>query len=275
MQLVEAPSDLREQRAAPDGDDHVIRGLPAQLLGGLEREGLGPLGVEGPDVHVGEGPRTLRGDLGTKPVDVVVAPVDRDHVATEDGRAGDLRRLEVCRDEDVALETCPSGRRGNRVREVAGRRARQRLQPEFERLGQGDGHDAVLERVRGIPRVVLEPDLPQAELGGETVGPHEWRPADRQRCITRRIDRQQRRIAPDRRRPGRDRLPGDLGAHGRVVVHHLERAEAPLTGVDRGNRERLGALSAPQRFDVSHGGSSSALRVPRHLSRGRRNTSIR
>ena len=48
------------------------------------------------------------------------------------------------------------GARGDGVREVAGRGARERLEAELLRLRGGDGDDAVLERVRRVREVELQ-----------------------------------------------------------------------------------------------------------------------
>ena len=55
-ELAEALGDLRELAARGDRHDDLVGQAPAELLGDLEGEGLGALGVVGPDVHVGEGP---------------------------------------------------------------------------------------------------------------------------------------------------------------------------------------------------------------------------
>src|SRR6185437_464885 len=79
-QLGEPLGHLGELAAGPDGDDDVVGGLPAELLVGFERQGLGALGVVGADVDVDERPcRALAGELGAQPVDVVVVAVDRHH----------------------------------------------------------------------------------------------------------------------------------------------------------------------------------------------------
>src|SRR6185503_13706858 len=44
-ELLEAARDLGEQRAGGDRRDHAVGDLPAELLGRLERERLGALGV--------------------------------------------------------------------------------------------------------------------------------------------------------------------------------------------------------------------------------------
>src|SRR6202050_4810891 len=98
-QLGEALGHLGQLAARADGHDHVVGGLPAQLLGDFEGERLGALGVIGAHVDVDEGPaRALAGQLGAEPVDVVVRPLDRDHGASIDRGHRHLGRLEVVRD---------------------------------------------------------------------------------------------------------------------------------------------------------------------------------
>ncbi len=64
---------------------------------------------------------------------------------------------------------------GDRIGEVSGRRAGDRVETELERLGESDGDDAVLEAVRRVGGVVLDPDLADAELLGEPIGADERR----------------------------------------------------------------------------------------------------
>ena len=128
-----------------------------------------------------------------------------------------------------------AGRRGrDRVGEVAGRGAGQHRESELASRGQRDRHDAVLERVRRVAAVVLDPQRAHAEFAGEVVGAHQLRHAGLE---VRGVDhvrrhRQQLLVAPDVVRAGLDRLAGDA----RVVVGHLERTEAlfaRVTGADR------------------------------------------
>ena len=58
-QLLEALEDARQQRAAGDRRDDVLREPPAELLGDLEAVRLGALGVVGAQVDVGEPPAYL------------------------------------------------------------------------------------------------------------------------------------------------------------------------------------------------------------------------
>src|SRR5205085_10826052 len=95
------------------------------------------------------------------------------------------------------------------------------------------GDEAVLDRVRGVRRVVLDPHLPQAEPLGEPVGAQQRRETGLEPAARDLLQRQEVRVAPDRVRAGLDpparsrRVP--LGAARRVG--DLERAEAALADV--------------------------------------------
>src|ERR1019366_2268252 len=88
-----------ELAAAGDRDDDLVRKLPAQLLRGLERQGLGAFRIERPDVDVAESPGGRLDELAAQAIDLVVVPSNGDHVGVEAADAHDLRRLEVYRDE--------------------------------------------------------------------------------------------------------------------------------------------------------------------------------
>ena len=226
---------------APDAtgaDDHVGR-PPAERLGDLVGERLGALGVERAEVDVDEAPAGLVGDLEAQPVDVVVGAVDRhDRRAVGEGVV-DLGRLEVGRDEDVGRQ--PDGGRGRRGRagEVAGRRAGERLDAEFDGPGGGDRDRPVLERQRRVAGVVLDQQAIQPERRRQPVGRQQRRGADRQAARRRRVDGQQLEVAPDPGRASRDRLRGSrVGPGDRVVVL---RPRAARNRPDRRSRGRSAA----------------------------------
>ena len=120
VQLVEALADLREQRTARDRDDDVIGNRPAELLRGLEREGLRTLGVVRPHVDVDERPLVDAGELGAQTVDVVVVALDRNEVAAVDRGRDDLALLEIGR---ARTRSCAS-RRAPRARRPSSRGCR-------------------------------------------------------------------------------------------------------------------------------------------------------
>ena len=236
---------------------------PAELLGDLVADGLGALGVEGPEGDVDEAPvLVLERDLAAEPVDVVVVALDRDQRAAVDRGVDGLAVLEVVRDEYDGADAGASRRRRDRAGEVAGRRAGHRGQPEGVRCGHGDRDDAVLERVRRVAAVVLDPQPAHPERGGEVVGAVQPGPARAE--VGRPGGRvgghgQQRRVAPDGLRSGLDLLPG----HGAEVVADLERPEALLAGIAGAELVSLGALAA----DKCNGwaeGTGAGCRVDGH-----------
>jgi hypothetical protein len=94
--LLERARDLGEQRAGGDRRHHAVGELPAELLGDLEGQRLGALGVVRADVDVDERPVVaLAGDLGAEPVDRVVVALHRDHVGPVGAGGEDLLLLEV------------------------------------------------------------------------------------------------------------------------------------------------------------------------------------
>ncbi len=239
---LEALGDLREQRAGGDRRDDAVRRAPPELLGDLVREGLGALRVVRAHVHVDERPVALARQLGAQAVDVVVVAPDLHQVGPVDAGREDLLLLEIGRDEDVGLqaERRAGGRR--RVGEVAGRGAGECLEAQLTGARGGDRHHAVLEGVRGVRRVVLDPDLAEAEALGETVGADERRAAGGQtrarrqagRRAGRRRQRQEVRVAPDVLRPGLDAPAQTVDVDDlRALVGDLQRPEAALADVLR------------------------------------------
>ena len=204
-ELLEAAGDLRELRAGGDRADDAVRQLPAELLDRLERERLGALGVVRAQVDVHERPaRPLARDLGAEPVDVVV-------VAAGWPRSARRRR-------PWPGSSAPRGRTGSARRRAAprprrARRRRWRGCPWRHRRAcrsrapctrQGDGDDAVLERVRRVRGLVLDLQLTDPEPLGEAVGLDQRRPARRQRRARGARQRQEVGVAPDRVRAGLD-----------------------------------------------------------------------
>ena len=157
------------ENSAPDatGQTTASGKRPPQLLGDLERERLRALGVVGAQAHVHERPGQLEGELDGEPAAVVVGPehlVDRRPVR----RGGDqLLALEPGGAEHGGLEPFDCGARRDRAREVAGRGARECLEPELLGLRARDRDDAVLEGVCRVGRVQLEIELAHAERLGE------------------------------------------------------------------------------------------------------------
>ncbi len=109
LEFLERLVDLADQAAAGHRGDDMVGHPPAQVLGDLEADGLGALGVERPEVDVDESPAEAEGDLRAEAVDLVVVALDGDDLGAVDGRAQDLALLEIVGDEDVSLEA--GGRR--------------------------------------------------------------------------------------------------------------------------------------------------------------------
>ena len=173
LELLQPLVDLGEHRAGCRRRDGVCGSAPAQLLRDLVAERLAAVRIEGADVDVHECPLVLVGQFTAEAVDVVVAAVDRDHGGVVDGRAQHLARFEVVGDEDVGIHPGPRRVGGHCAGEVAGGGAGERLESELQRLGGGDGNDAVLERVRRVDAVVLDPQLLEAEALREAAGADE------------------------------------------------------------------------------------------------------
>ena len=268
-ELRQALVDLREERAAGHRHDALVGLAPAQLLGDLVAQRAAALGVVGPHVDVDEGPVAGVGQLRAEAVDVVVGAVDRDDRGVVDGGAQHLAGLQVVRDEDDGAHAAAGRVCGDGVGQVAGRGAGQRLEAELAGATAGHGHDAVLEGPGGVHRVVLDPQFAHAEFAGQVVGPQQRREAHLQVDAVLGFDRQQRLVAPDGARPGRDRLAGDDAAHGVVVVGDLHGAEAVVAGVDRFERAGVTAFAAHQGRGVGHDeasvltGTGSPVRVCR------------
>ena len=207
-------AELREQRAGRDRADDGIGEPPAELLGDLERERLRALGVVRAQADVHERPGQLERELDGQPAAVVVAPahlVDRRPVR---GRGEQLLALEPGGAEHRRFEPFDGGPRRDRACEVPGRGARERPEPELLRLRARDRDDAVLEGVRRVRGVQLEIELAQAERLGEPGCLDERGQAGREPRLDGRLDRQERAVAPERRRAGGDasRASGAGGA---------------------------------------------------------------
>src|SRR5439155_7997066 len=192
-------------------------------------------------------------------IDVVVVALDRDHVAAVHGRRDDLGPFEVRRDEHEAAQPGPSRMGGDRVREVAGRRAGGGLETELERLRERDRRHAILERVRRVERVVLHPHLAEPESGGEAVGADQRREPGAEVDRVAPVDGQEVGVAPDARRPGCDLLAADGRPDGVVVVVDLERPEAPLASEDGRDLVLAAALPTSKILHIRHADAPFAV----------------
>ncbi len=214
-ELFESLPELREQRSGGDRRDDRVRQLPAELLADLERERLRTLRVVGAQVHVDERPVELAGELDDEPRAVVVVAVHGVHLAAVDGGRQQFLGLDRLGIENDRPHAARRGTRRDGVAEVARRRTRERVAAELGGLGGGDGDDAVLERVRRVRVVELQEELADPERAREPRRADERRPARPAGCVCGRGHRQQRLVAPERARPGRDLLAADRLARRR------------------------------------------------------------
>ncbi len=162
---------------------------------------------------------------------VVVAADSVDRRSVDGGRE-ELLRFEVDRAEHGSVEALGGGARCDSSGEVAGRRARERRQAELLGLLGRDRDDPVLEGVCRVGRVQLQPQLADAELLGQAWSPDERGQARREPRLGGSVDRQQRRVAPDRCRPGGDRLARERVRSLVPVVDGIEGREAARAGAD-------------------------------------------
>src|SRR5205823_8210737 len=133
----------------------------------------------------------------------------------------------------------------DRAREVAGRRARDRVEPELERARERDGDGSILERQRRVARVVFEEKLRHADRGAEARRPDERRPTHG-KVAAQRGDREEGRVAPERVRSPLDLVAYGLGVEGREVVLRLDRAIALAADVTLVRRLQEMARAAAQ-----------------------------
>ena len=172
LELLERLVDLADQAAAGHRRDDVVGRPPAQVLGDLEADRLGSLGVERPEVDVDEPPAEPEGDLRAEAVDLVVVALDRDHLGAVDRGAQDLALLEAVGNQDVGLQPGGGGVGRHAVGQVARRGAADGLEAELDGLRKRHRDDAVLERERRmIDGVVLDVKLRDAERPGQPIGP--------------------------------------------------------------------------------------------------------
>src|SRR6185436_3944189 len=175
--------------------------------------------------------------LRAQPVHVVVVAGDGEDGRVEDGRPEQLARLEVVGDEHAALDAEARGMRCDAVREVAGGRAGEHLEPELQRAGRRHRHDAVLVgQRRVIHRVVLDIELARAKPLRQAIAAHQRRVAGVEAGARLAGDRQELTVAPQVLRPALDFLARQVNRA--VVVHRLERAQALVANVGRLSRER-------------------------------------
>lgn len=158
-ELLDALVDLRDHRARGHRHDRMVRRFPAKLFSNLVAQRLGAFGVVRAHVHVDEGPAMRVCELAAEPLNIVIVAVDGDHGRPVHSCPQDLAALQVTRDEHQGPHPGLCAMRGDRAGEVSGRRAGDGVHAELERLGGGDRDDPVLERIRRVDRVVLQPEI--------------------------------------------------------------------------------------------------------------------
>jgi hypothetical protein len=245
-ELLEPARDLREQRARGDRRHDPVGQLPAELLRRLVGERLGALGVVRAQVDVHERPAVaLARELRAEPVDGVVVAAHADDLRAVCARGEDLLGLEVGGDEHVGGQTGVGGVRRDRTGQVAGRGAGDGAEAELDRARERDRHDAVLERVRRVGGLVLDPQLAEPEA----LARRSARTSGVSRSAARHAGRA--RVAGSRRSarasPARlDPAPELVGARAGRPVGDLQRPEAALTDIERLEWIGGGALLALQ-----------------------------
>ena len=93
---------------------------------------------------------------------------------------------------------------------------------------------------------------PSPSSDGEAVRPDQRREAGAEVDGGVPLDREQVLVSPHAERSRGDLLAADRLRDRRVVVAHLERAEAPLAGEDRRDVVLASALPTPKSLDVGH-----------------------
>jgi hypothetical protein len=142
---------------------------------------------------------------------------------------------------------------GHRIRQVARGRAGHCIESELFCLGDGHGHDTVLERqCRMVHGVVLQVNFPDTPRAGKVPRLH-------QRCIARvksrdgiPVDRQEFAVPPHIMRPGLDLLARHIAFDPLVIVGYLKRTEAELADIDGVDLVFPAAFDASQALDIRH-----------------------
>src|SRR5205814_1897506 len=136
---------------------------------------------------------------------------------------------------------------GDRVAEVARRGAAERVYPELGRLRGRDGDHAVLERVRGVGVVELQPDLAHADQLRESRRGDELPP-----YVFATVDQLKR----DLRQEGRDVI--DLG---------FGNPDIPSPAIAVSKLQEAAAKPANHRYSASRGITQLRLALAEHYER--------
>jgi hypothetical protein len=262
VKFLETLPYLRQKRPARTRHDHIVRPRPAELLHDLEALRLGALCVKGPDVNVHECPAVLVGNLAAEPVHVIIAPVHGNKMRLVGQGSHNLALLKACRDEDESLEARLGTMRRDRVGKVPGGGARHRIEPELLRLGEGNGHNAVLEGERGMHhRIVLHVEFADAQFLRQVVRLHKRSEPRVQAHLGLPIDGQKFLVSPETLLPLFDDLSRKGFLDGFIIVGRLEGPKTEFAHIDGLHRVLAPTLPALQPLHMAHA-CTSMSKVP-------------
>ena len=123
---------------------------------------------------------------------------------------------------------------GDGIGQIAGRGTGNGFKSQFTSPGDGNSHDPIFKRQRGmIDCIVFNVELVQSEVGAEILGAHQRGHPGMRTEKGRSFHRQEIGIAPDAIWPVLDLLAGNVLLDLLVVVFHLKGAEAHLADMDR------------------------------------------
>ena len=236
--------NLRDEGAARHRNHHVIRQSPSQLLDDLVAQRFRAFRVVGTDIYIHKRPAVLASDFAAEAIHCVVCAADADDIRSVHQRAENFPRFQVGRDEDVTLQ--PATRRVGRngICEITSRRAGDNFETQFPCARQGHTDHAVLEgQCRVVDRVILHPDLAQAQPLRQAIRLDERGETDLEADGRLAFDRQQLAIPPHIRGPRLDFVPCQHGLDQVVVVIDFQRAETEFADMQRFFRVMTPALA--------------------------------
>ena len=143
VQVLEALPHARDGAAVAHGDGEIIRHLPVELLGDLERDGLLALGEVRIDGRIAVIPAPLVDGLFGKLERLFIVALDGDHVRAEGHQLRDLALGRALGNEDKGLDARSRGIARKRARRIAGGRAGDDLRARLRSLGDSHGRGAI------------------------------------------------------------------------------------------------------------------------------------
>ncbi len=210
---------------------------PAELLDDFEPHRLRALGIVRAQVDVDEAPAVAVRHLRAQPVHIVVVAGNGKDGRIEDRGTEQLTRLEIVWNDHATVDAETRGVCGDAVRQVAGGRAGEHVEPKLHRLRGRNRDDAVLIRERRmVDRVVLHVEFAHAEPMREAVAAHQRCEAGVESGARLAGDRKQLAVAPEILRPRFNLLARQVD--GVVIVDRLERSETAVADVHRFRRKR-------------------------------------